>query len=88
MKAFSKNDKLRTFVAPKMTDIITFHDNNGKSAVYTRGNINGICRYLEMIGAPTILTNSGQSSHHFSPSYLINNDAATLRTVIAALCKR
>ena len=30
MKAFSKSDKRRTFIATKMTDIITFLDNNGK----------------------------------------------------------
>ena len=29
MKAVSKSDKLRDFVAPKMKDLITFLDNNG-----------------------------------------------------------
>ena len=28
MKALSKSDKLRAFIAPKMTDLITFLDNN------------------------------------------------------------
>ena len=52
MKALSKIDKLRAFIAPKMIDIITLLDNNGKYAVYTGGYIHGICRYLEMVGAP------------------------------------
>ena len=69
-----------------MTDLITFLDTNGKSAVYTGGKINGIYRYIEMIGAPTILTTSGQRSHHLSPSYSSNNDAEPLKPVIAALC--
>ena len=42
IKALSNSDKLRYFIAPKMTDPITFLDNNGKSAVYTGGYINGI----------------------------------------------
>ena len=33
MKGFSKSDKLKAFIAPKMTDLITFLDNNGKSSV-------------------------------------------------------
>ena len=45
MKALSNSDKLRYFIAPKMTDIITLLDNNGKSAVYTGGDIHYICRY-------------------------------------------
>ena len=84
-KALKKSEKLRYFIAPKMTDLITFLDKNGKSAVYTVGDINGICRYLEMIGAPTTLTTSGQSSHHFGPSSHSNNYAATLQPVISAL---
>ena len=46
MKALTKSEKLRAFIAPNMTDIITFLDNNGKSAVYTGGDIHGIYRYL------------------------------------------
>ena len=46
MKALSNSDKLRVFIAPKMTDLITFLDNNGKSAVYEGENIHGIYRYL------------------------------------------
>ena len=88
IKAFSKSDKLRAFIVPKMTDIITLLDNNGKYAVYTGGYINGIYRYLEMIGSPTTLTTSGQRSHHFSPLYPIKNDAATLQPVIEALRTR
>ena len=30
MKALSKINKLKAFIAPKITDIITFLDNNGK----------------------------------------------------------
>ena len=75
MKALSKSDKLRYFIAPNMTDLITFLENNGESSVYTGEDIHGIYRYLEMIGAPTTLTTSGQRSHHFSPSYSITNDA-------------
>ena len=59
-KALSKSDKLRSFIEPKMTDLITFLDNNGKYAVYTGGEIHEIYRYLEMNGAPTTLTTSGQ----------------------------
>ena len=81
IKALSKSDK----IAPKMTDLITLLDNNGKSIVYIRVDIHGICRYLEMIGAPTSLNTPGQSSHHFGLSSSINNDAETLNPVIAAL---
>ena len=88
MKAFSKSDKLRAFIAPNMTDLITFLDNNVKYAVYTGGDIPGIYRYLDIIGDPTTLTTSGQHSHHLIPSYTINNDAATLQPVISALRTR
>ena len=66
MKAFPKSDKLRAFIAPKMTDLITFLENNVKSAVYIGGDIHGIYRYLEMVGAPTKFSTSGQRYHHFS----------------------
>ena len=72
-KSLSNIDKLKTLVAPKMTDLITFLENNEKSAIYIGGDINEIYRYLEMIGAPTTLTNLGQRSHHFRPSSSINN---------------
>ena len=42
MKAFTKSEKLRSFIAPKMTDLVTFLGKNGKSAVYKVGDINGI----------------------------------------------
>ena len=29
MKALTKSEKLKAFIAPKMTDLITFLDNNG-----------------------------------------------------------
>ena len=78
MKALSKSEKLRAFIT-------TFLDNNRKYDVYTGGDINGIYRYLEMIGAPITLTTSVQRSHHFVPSSSSNNDAANLQPVIAAL---
>ena len=34
MNSLTKSEKLRAFIAPKMTDIINFFDKNGKSAVY------------------------------------------------------
>ena len=46
MKELSRSDKLRASVAPNMTDIITFLDNNVKYAVYTGGDIHGIYLYL------------------------------------------
>ena len=85
MKALKKSEKLRAFIAPKMTDLITFLENNGKSAVYKGGDINGIYCYLEVIGYSTTFTTSGQRSHHFCPSSSSNNDAATLQLVIAAI---
>ena len=68
MKELSKSDKLRSFIAHKMIDLITFFYNNGKYAVYTGVDIHVIYRYLEMIGSPTTLTTSGQRYHNFSPS--------------------
>ena len=44
MKALANSEKLRAFIAPKMTDLITFLDKNGKSSVYEGGEINGIYR--------------------------------------------
>ena len=56
MKELSNIDKLRAFIAPKMTDLITLLDNKGKYAVYKGGKINGIYRYLDIILSPTTLT--------------------------------
>ena len=78
MKALSKSDKLRSFIAPKMTDLITLPDNNGKSAVYKGGDIHGIYRYLDMIGSPTTLTTSGQLSNNSIPSSSRNNYTVTI----------
>ena len=36
-KLLSNSDKLELFIAPKMTYLITFLDNNGKYAVYIGG---------------------------------------------------
>ena len=85
MKTITKSGKLRAFIAPKMTDIITFLEKNGKSAVYEVGDIHVIYRYLEMIGAPNTFTTSGHCSYHVVPSSSSNNDAATLQPVITAL---
>ena len=85
MKALTKSEKLGSFIAPKMTSLITFLDNNGKSAVYTGGDIHGIYRYLEIIVSPTTLTTSGQRYHNFCPSSSINNDITSLEPFIAAL---
>ena len=88
MDSLTKSEKLRAFIAPKMTDLITSFDKNGKSAVYEGGDIHGIYRYLEIIGAPTILTTSGQRYHNFGPSSSSNNDVETLQPFIAALRMR
>ena len=39
-----------------MTDLVTFLDNNGKSAAYIGGNIHVLYYYLEIIGAPKHLS--------------------------------
>ena len=67
MKEFSKSDKLKAFIATNITYIITFLDNNVKSAVYIWVKIHGIYYCLEIIGYPTTLTTSGQLSHNFVP---------------------
>ena len=71
MNLFSNIDKLKAFIAPKMTYLVALLDNKIKFAVYTGGNIRGICRYIEIIGAPTKLNTSGQISRHFCPLYSI-----------------
>ena len=88
MKALTKSEKLRTIIAPKMTDLINFLDKNNKSAAYTGGDIHVIYRYLDMIGAPTTLNTSGHCPHHFSPSPSSNNYESTLQPVIEALRMR
>ena len=75
MKALSKSDKIKTFIEPKMTDIVTFLDNNKKMDFYTGLNIHLLYCYLEMIGSPTALTTSGQSSRHFGPLLKNREDA-------------
>ena len=85
MKEFSNINKLKSFIAPKMTYLIAFIENNEKLAVYTGGNICGLYHYLEMIGASTTLTTSVWLSHHFGLSYSTNNDTETLQTFIEAL---
>ena len=77
---------MRDLIAPKMKNLTTFLDNNWKYAFYIGGDINWIYCYLDIIGAPTILTTSGQHYHHTSPSSSINNDTTSIQTVIAVLC--
>ena len=67
----------------KMAELITFLDKNGKSDIYTVENIHGLYQYLVIIGSPTNLTSSGQSSHHFGASYYNKNDTSNIQTVIA-----
>ena len=88
IKALTKSEKLKAFIAPNMTDLITLIDKNGKSTVYEGGDVHGIYLYLDMIGSPTTLTTSGHCSHHFGSSSYSNNDATTLQSVIAALRMR
>ena len=85
MKKLSKSEKLKAFIAPKMTYHITSLDNNRIYAVYTGENIHGIYPYLYMIGDPTTLTTSVQHSHRFCHSFSIKNATTYLHTVIAAL---
>ena len=46
MKALTKSEKLKAFIAPKMTDLITFIDDKEKYALYDGGDIHGVYRYL------------------------------------------
>ena len=45
-KALSKIDKIKAFIDPKVTDIITFHDNNGNLDFCTWVNINELYHYI------------------------------------------
>ena len=42
MKALIKSEKLKGFILPKMTDLVTFLGKNGKSAVYDGGDLHGL----------------------------------------------
>ena len=75
-KALSKSNKIKDFIFPKMTDLITFLDNNKKLDIYTGYNINELYYYTEMMGYPTNLTFSGQQSHNFGTPCSTNNDIA------------
>ena len=46
MNTFFNSDKLKSFIVPKMTDIIPFLDKNGKSDVYTGVNMHGLYCFL------------------------------------------
>ena len=85
MKALSNCDKLKVFIAPKMTDLITFLDNNRKLAIYTWVNIYGIYCNLEIIGYPNTLNISGQRSHNFGLPSSKNIDTSNIQLVISAL---
>ena len=56
MKALSKSDKLKAFIEPKMTFIITFLDNNVKLAIY--------------IGAGEYSWAISLSKNHWIPDYI------------------
>ena len=71
-----------------MTYLITLLDSNGKYTVYIGGDIHGLYRYLDIIGAPNKFITSGQCSHNFRPSSFTNNDTASTQPVIADLCMR
>ena len=58
-----KCDGLKAFIAPKMTDFITYLDHHGKKVSHAGSDINDLYLYLEMIGAPTTLTYSSQHHH-------------------------
>ena len=66
-KNFLKRDKIKSFIASKMIDLIKLPDNNGNLAVYTGETIHGLYRYLEMIVDTTTLTTSGQCYNNFGP---------------------
>ena len=46
MKVLSKSNTLKAFVAPNITDIVTFVYNNITLDIYKRVNIHGVYRYL------------------------------------------
>ena len=46
MKALSKIDKIKAFIAPKITYIITLLDNNVNLSIYVGEGIYGLYRYL------------------------------------------
>ena len=77
MKALSNRNKLKAFIAPNITDLITLIDNSRKLAIYTGENIHGIYCYMEMIRSPITLTTSNQHSHNFGTSSSINNETST-----------
>ena len=85
MKSLSKINNIKAFIGHNMTYLIILSESNGKSAVNTGRNITVLYQHLEIIGAPTTLTTSGQRSSNFGPSYSINNDAETIQPVISAL---
>ena len=88
MKVLSNSENLNPFIAPKMTDIITFLDNNGKLAIFAEVNIHGFYCCLEVIVSPITFATSVHHSFHSDPSYFTNNDTATLQPVIADLSVR
>ena len=73
IKALSNSNKLRSFIAPKIIDFVTFLYRNIKLAIYEGVNIHVLYRFLEIIESPNILTTLGQRSGCFVPSYSTNN---------------
>ena len=86
IKSLSKRDKLKAFIAPNIKYIIKFLNNNGKSDIYTGGNIHGIFCYREKIVAPSTLTTSCCYYKHVGPSSCINNNIATFQPIIDDIC--
>ena len=88
MISLSESDKLKEFVAPKITDLITFLDHHSKIAICTGENIHDLYNYLDMIGYSTNLNYPVQHYHPFDTSYSTNNGTASIHTVIANICVR
>ena len=65
MNTFSNSDKLKAFIAPNITYLITLLDNNGISVIYIGVNIHRKYFYLDMIGVPTNLNYLNKRSHPF-----------------------
>ena len=78
----SNINKLKSFIAPNTTDLITLLDNNRTLALYTVLNIHGINHYIEIIGSPTTLTTLGHHYHNFGPSSSTNIDTSNFQPVM------
>ena len=84
MKELPKSEKLKLFIAPKITYLITFLDNNGNASIYKGRNIHYLLRYPEIIGYPNNLNSSSRRYHCFGNSK--KNDTTSLQYIVEALC--